>query len=359
MAEISWIKISTNIFDDEKLLLIESMPEADALIVIWFKLLALAGKSNNNGVFMISEKIPYTEDMLATIFRRKKSVITLALDTFEQLGMIERIDNVITIPNWEKHQNTAKLNKIREQTRLRVAENRKRNRLAIEKTPCNADVTQPVTEEKESCNGDIPKCNEDVTDCNAPCNADVTQQNREEKNREEKNTHIQENPEKQTETQNLDENQKKSCVRDDVCASESYSQNFSEHEANLLSNPQKYYAKLVFDVWEEAGLPRPKSGYVTFLMRDFRLALSELQRQKLHSDDVIQACKNYAKIIALNRQGQSWWDSKSTFDNFVKPNVIKRFLPDYFDLESFKKIDRGKGSAISKSGEYNNVEIDF
>lgn len=352
MAEISWIKISTNIFDDEKLLLIESMPEADALIVIWFKLLALAGKSNNNGVFMISEKIPYTEDMLATIFRRKKSVITLALDTFEQLGMIERIDNVITIPNWEKHQNTAKLNKIREQTRLRVAENRKRNRLAIEKTPCNADVTQPVTQKSEDSNGN-------VLECNATCNADVTQQNREEKNRKEKNTHTEENSEKQTETQNLDENQKKSCVRDDVCASESYSQNFSEHEANLLSSPQKYYAKLVFDVWEEADLPRPKSGYVTFLMRDFRLALSELQRQKLHSDDVIQACKNYAKIIALNRQGQSWWDSKSTFDNFVKPNVIKRFLPDYFDLESFKKIDRGKGSAISKSGEYNNVEIDF
>lgn len=352
MTEISWIKISTNIFDDEKVLLIESMPEADALIVIWFKLLALAGKSNNNGVFMISEKIPYTEDMLATIFRRKKSVITLALDTFEQLGMIERIDNVITIPNWEKHQNTAKLNKIREQTRLRVAENRKRNRLAIEKTPCNADETQPVTQKSEDSNGN-------VLECNATCNADVTQQNREEKNREEKNTHTEENSEKQTETQNLDENQKKSCVRDDVCASESYSQNFSEHEANLLSNPQKYYAKLVFDVWEEADLPRPKSGYVTFLMRDFRLALSELQRQKLHSDDVIQACKNYAKIIALNRQGQSWWDSKSTFDNFVKPNVIKRFLPDYFDLESFKKIDRGKGSAISKSGEYNNVEIDF
>ena len=352
MTEISWIKISTNIFDDEKVLLIESMPEADALIVIWFKLLALAGKSNNNGVFMISEKIPYTEDMLATIFRRKKSVITLALDTFEQLGMIERIDNVITIPNWEKHQNTAKLNKIREQTRLRVAENRKRNRLAIEKTPCNADETQPVTQKSEDSNGNVLECND-------TCNADVTQQNREEKNREEKNTHTEENSEKQTETQNLDENQKKSCVRDDVCASESYSQNFSEHEANLLSNPQKYYAKLVFDVWEEADLPRPKSGYVTFLMRDFRLALSELQRQKLHSDDVIQACKNYAKIIALNRQGQSWWDSKSTFDNFVKPNVIKRFLPDYFDLESFKKIDRGKGSAISKSGEYNNVEIDF
>lgn len=358
MTEISWIKISTNIFDDEKMLLIESMPEADALIVIWFKLLALAGKSNNNGVFMISEKIPYTEDMLAVIFRRKKSVITLALDTFEQLGMIERIDGVVTIPNWEKHQNTAKLNRIREQTRLRVAENRKRNRLAIEKTPCNENITQPVTEEKGNSNGDVQNCNDSVTDgntpCNATCNANVTQQIREDKNREDK--HTQERLEKQTETQIL-EKQENLCVHKDV--SESSSQNTSEQETGLLSDQQKYYARLVFDVWEKADLPRPKSGYVTFLMRDFRLAIPELQRQKLHSDDVIQACENYAKIIALNRQGQTWWDSKSTFDNFVKPNVIKRFLPDYFDLESFKKSGDKKSSAISKSGEYSNVECDF
>ena len=32
MAEVKWIKIVTDIFDDEKILLIESMPDADALI---------------------------------------------------------------------------------------------------------------------------------------------------------------------------------------------------------------------------------------------------------------------------------------------------------------------------------------
>ena len=47
-------------FDDEKILLIESMPEADA-IVIWFKLLTLAGKINNGGVLMFNDK--------ATIYR--------------------------------------------------------------------------------------------------------------------------------------------------------------------------------------------------------------------------------------------------------------------------------------------------
>lgn len=104
MADVKWIKIVTDIFDDEKVLLIESLPEHDAVIVIWFKLLCLAGKMNNGGVFMMNDKIPYTEEMLSTIFRRPLNTIRLALTTFEQFGMIERIDNVITIPNWSKHQ---------------------------------------------------------------------------------------------------------------------------------------------------------------------------------------------------------------------------------------------------------------
>ncbi|NCI22125.1 hypothetical protein EXM36_17030 [Clostridium botulinum] len=102
--KVKWIKIVTDIFDDEKILLIENMPEADSIIVIWFKLLCLAGKMNNSGVFMLNEKIAYTDEMLATIFRRPLNTVRLAINTFEQFGMIEVIDNVITIPNWSKHQ---------------------------------------------------------------------------------------------------------------------------------------------------------------------------------------------------------------------------------------------------------------
>lgn len=104
MAEVKWIKIVTNIFDDEKIVLIEQLPEGYAIIVAWFKLLCLAGKQNNSGVFMMSNKIPYTEDMLATIFRMKKPIIQLSLEAFKQYGMIEIVDSVITIPNWSKHQ---------------------------------------------------------------------------------------------------------------------------------------------------------------------------------------------------------------------------------------------------------------
>lgn len=109
MKEVKWIKIATDIFDDEKILLIEGLPKADSILVIWFKLLSLAGKQNNSGVFILGDNIPYTPKMLATIFRRKESTVKLALQTFEKFGMIEVIDGVITVPNWSKHQNLEKL----------------------------------------------------------------------------------------------------------------------------------------------------------------------------------------------------------------------------------------------------------
>ena len=147
--EVKWIKIATNIFDDEKLLLIECLPEADAIIVIWFKLLCMAGKQNNNGVFMMNDKIAYTDEMLSTIFRKPINTVRLALRTFEQYGMIEVIDNVITIPNWEKHQNIDGLEKIREQARKRVANHRAKQKQLVERTECNVTVTQRNALEEE------------------------------------------------------------------------------------------------------------------------------------------------------------------------------------------------------------------
>lgn len=111
MADVKWIKIVTDIFDDEKMLLIESLPEADGIIVIWFKLLCLAGKQNNSGVFVMANGIPYTDQMLATIFRRKETTVKMALSVFEQFGMVEIVNDAYTIPNWGKHQDLDQLEK--------------------------------------------------------------------------------------------------------------------------------------------------------------------------------------------------------------------------------------------------------
>lgn len=153
--EVKWIKLATNVFNDEAILMIEQMPEADSIIVIWFKLLCLAGQKNNGGVFFFKDTIPYTEQMLAAIFRRKEATVRLALETFKNFKMIEIIDDVITIPNWDKHQNEEALSEIREYNRL--AKQKSRDRQKQKQLAASTDVNdmsmtcqQEVNEKSEN-----------------------------------------------------------------------------------------------------------------------------------------------------------------------------------------------------------------
>ncbi len=142
MSEIKWIKITTDIFDDEKICLIDALPDPDAILVIWFKILTLAGKHNSNGLLMMTDKVHYTDEMLATIFRRPLNTVRMAIGIFEQFGMIEIIDGIISLPNWEKHQNVDGMEKIKEQTRNRVAKYRKKQKnLALGNVTGNVTVT--------------------------------------------------------------------------------------------------------------------------------------------------------------------------------------------------------------------------
>ena len=143
MADVKWIKITTDIFDDEKILLIESLPDANSVIVVWFKLLCLAGKMNNSGVFVMTNRIAYTDKILATIFRMKETTVQLALQTFEQFGMIEIVDGVITIPNWGKHQNLDQLENKKAYMRNYMKDYReKQQRLDDGKTNCKTNKSK-------------------------------------------------------------------------------------------------------------------------------------------------------------------------------------------------------------------------
>ena len=143
MSEIKWIKITTDIFDDEKIRLIDALPEHDAILVIWFKILTLAGRQGGNGLLMMNNKVHYTDEMLAAIFNRPITTIRLALQTFEQFGMIEIINGIISLPNWEKHQNVDGMEKAKEQTRKRVARYREKQKQLLENgnVTCNVTVT--------------------------------------------------------------------------------------------------------------------------------------------------------------------------------------------------------------------------
>ena len=147
MSEIKWIKITTDIFDDEKMCLIDALPDRDAIIVIWIKLITLAGKLNTKGVLAISKNIVYTDEMLAQTFHRPLNTVRMALEVFEKFGMVEKIDGVIMLPNWEKHQNIDGMEKIKEQNRNRAARHRKKQKLLAQNNESNviSNVTDNVT----------------------------------------------------------------------------------------------------------------------------------------------------------------------------------------------------------------------
>ena len=143
MADVKWIAVAVDMFTDEKMRLIEAMPDADTIIVIWIKMLTLAGRLNNGGVLMMENGLPYTDEMLATLFNRQLNTVRLALATFESYGMIAYVDDVITLPKWEKWQKVDSLDKVREQTRQRVAKHRaKQKALVDDVTLRNVTVTE-------------------------------------------------------------------------------------------------------------------------------------------------------------------------------------------------------------------------
>lgn len=118
MTSVKWIKLSVSMFDDEKIKVIEAMPEGDSLLLIWVKLLTLAGKTNLDGYIYISENIPYTESVLSAVMNKPITIIHLALETFKSFGMIEEDENGFYLVNYDKYQSVSRLQEIREYNRL-------------------------------------------------------------------------------------------------------------------------------------------------------------------------------------------------------------------------------------------------
>lgn len=144
MADVKWIKLAVDMFDNRKIRQIETLPDGDGIIVIWVKLLCLAGITNDGGLVYFTRDIPYTEQMLANYFQRPIALVQLALRVFQQFGMIDLVDDIIMVSGWEKYQSLDKLERIQEQNRER------QRRFKEQKRKDALPVTLPVTEDNAS-----------------------------------------------------------------------------------------------------------------------------------------------------------------------------------------------------------------
>ncbi|HFU3706207.1 TPA: phage replisome organizer N-terminal domain-containing protein [Streptococcus suis] len=86
-----YLKLKDNFFESDEAIILESMPDGYIYSNILLKLYLRSLK--NNGVLMFNDLIPYNAQMLATITRHHVGVIEKAIQIFQQLRLIEILDN--------------------------------------------------------------------------------------------------------------------------------------------------------------------------------------------------------------------------------------------------------------------------
>ena len=152
MADVKWIKLTTDMFDNRKIKHLRRLPEGNNIVLIWVMLLTMAGRCNSGGMIFLTENIPYTPKMLADELDFEESTVQLALTVLEQLNMIVTNNGFFAIAGWEEHQNIEGMEKIRESKRLSQAKWRaKQKELAapstVESTVESTEILRGITEE--------------------------------------------------------------------------------------------------------------------------------------------------------------------------------------------------------------------
>ena len=137
MAEIKWIKLAVDIFSNRKIMQMQTIPKGDSIILIWIRLLCLAGEINSGGRLLFTDSKPYDCSMLALQMNRPLQLMKQAINTFEDYGMIENIDGCLCIKNWEKYQSIDKMLDIREYNRAAKQRSRSKKMSTSEITNLN------------------------------------------------------------------------------------------------------------------------------------------------------------------------------------------------------------------------------
>jgi predicted phage replisome organizer len=159
MAEVKWIKLTTDMFDNRKIRHLRRLPEGNNIVLIWVMLLTMAGRCNSGGMIFLTENIPYSPKMLADELDFEESTVALALKALEQLDMIVTDNGVFSIVGWEEYQNTDRLAEIREYNRLAQQKSRAKRKLLQDvnddvndksmTSQCCHDTEEEIEEEKE------------------------------------------------------------------------------------------------------------------------------------------------------------------------------------------------------------------
>lgn len=151
MADVKWIKITTDMFDNRKVKHLRKLPDGNNIVLIWVMLLTMAGRCNAGGMIFLTENIPYTPKMLADELDFEENTVILALQALENLNMIVVDNGFFAIAGWEDYQNTDRLAELREYNRLAKQKSRAKKKLLtdVNDKSMTSQRCQDIEEERE------------------------------------------------------------------------------------------------------------------------------------------------------------------------------------------------------------------
>lgn len=145
MADVKWIKLTTDMFDNRKIKHLRRLPDGNNIVLLWIMLLTMAGRCNAGGMIFLTENIPYTPKMLADELDLEENTVKLGIEALEQLNMIVTDNGYFTIASWEEYQNIDKLAEIREKNRISQQKTRAKRKLLQSDNDVSRDCHVTVT----------------------------------------------------------------------------------------------------------------------------------------------------------------------------------------------------------------------
>ena len=151
MKRIKWIKLQVDAFQDMRIKRIRRLRKGSDYVLLLLELKLLAAFNDDEGKIYFTEDQELTDQDLAEHFGTTVSFMTKALQRFETDHFIERLEKGhILILSWNEDQGLSKEDKVREQTRQRVAKHRAKKKdeeqtTAQEKIP--EDVLELIADE--------------------------------------------------------------------------------------------------------------------------------------------------------------------------------------------------------------------
>ena len=141
-----YLKLKESYFDDDAIVLLESMQDGMLYSNILLKLYLKSLKYG--GTLQLDENIPYTAQMIATITRQQVGTVERALQIFMKLGLVEPLDNgALYMSNIELFIGQSSTEGERKRrARMKISEQK---RLSGQVSEAKADICPPEIEIKK------------------------------------------------------------------------------------------------------------------------------------------------------------------------------------------------------------------